>query len=75
MWAALILGHQRDKRAVPYLLVLLRDPEEHVRANAVLALSMLEDGTIRNAIAELQNDPSLDVQSAIRQTFGPSISE
>ena len=64
-WAALLLGHTKDRAVVPYLLPLLNDPEVHVRAHTALALSNIGDPSTRRALEQLQNDPSLDVRDAV----------
>lgn len=64
-WSAIILGHTQDIKAIPYLLPLLDDPEELVRADAVLALGAIGDPSTRQAVQRLQDDPSEEVSAAI----------
>ena len=65
MWAALMLGRNRDRKAVSVLVKLLEDPKEDVRANAILSLSMLGDPSTRKAIEQLQQDSSEEVRDAV----------
>jgi HEAT repeat protein len=41
VWAAYMLGRMRETKAYPVLLPLLRDKEELVRSNAVMAIGMI----------------------------------
>jgi HEAT repeat protein len=65
MWASLMLGRAQDHAAITDLLKLLMDAHEHIRANAVLSLSMLGDPSTRKAIEQLQQDPSEVVRDAV----------
>ncbi len=69
MWAATMLGRQRDKGATPYLVPLLNDPEELVRSNTVTALGMIGNASVRLAIEQLETDPSAEVRSAVKEVL------
>jgi HEAT repeat protein len=69
MWAASMLGWSHNEAAIPYLVALLDDSEELVRANAVLALGMIGDPSVQQHAERLRGDPSRDVRHAVEVTL------
>jgi hypothetical protein len=68
MWCAYMLGRQRNHEDVPVLIAALRDPEDKVRYNALIALSMIGDLSAKSAIEELLDDPIPQVRKAARES-------
>lgn len=66
MWIATLLGRKGDARSIPVLMMLLHDPEDDVRTEAVKALAAAsKNPQLRQVIAHLRTDPSLDVRLAV----------
>lgn len=60
---------QKDQRAIPVLLLLLRDEQTDVRRMAAAALGRLVGEERREVFAALLDDPSLAVQHIARQVL------
>ena len=69
MWAAIMVGRSRNKRAIPYLVALLRAPEELVRSHAVSALAAIGDPLMREHVEHLRDDPSREVRAAVERAL------
>ena len=66
MWSALMLGRSENRSAVPDLLRLLDDNKELVRAEAIIALGRFQVEDIRKRLLKLNDDPSVEVQAALK---------
>ncbi len=69
--AAFALGELGDKRAVPFLIKALKDPDEWVRKSATKALGILKSKEAFDAIAECLNDSS----PSVRRTAARSLAQ
>lgn len=66
MWSALMLGRSENQLAIPELLRLLDDSKELVRAEAVIALGKFCGENIKIHLLKLIDDPSNEVQAALK---------
>ncbi len=77
--AAQVLGDIGDTQAVPALVALLRDPDEHVRGETARALGKLQDGRAVEGLVLTLNDSStpvrLEAASALYQIKAPEAFE
>jgi HEAT repeat protein len=69
MWAASMLRRSRNLDAIPHLIMMLHDPEELVRVEAVGALGILADQSVRLEIEALRNDSSAMVKRAVERAL------
>jgi HEAT repeat protein len=69
MWCAYMLGRQRNREDMPALIAALKDPEDKVRYNALMALSMIGDLSAKDDIEELLDDPVPEVRKAARESL------
>ena len=67
--AARILGRLRDARAIPHLVALAHDPEEHVRFDVFLALGRLKTSEV-DVLFEGVMDSSALVRMAAAEALG-----
>ena len=67
MWAAYMLGVQRNRADVPVLIAALKDPEWKVRLNALEALTMIGDLSAKAAMEELLDDPVEEVRKVAKE--------
>ena len=69
MWAAYMLGRSKNIKAVNKLINLLKDTNEYVRLNAVMALGMIGESKAKPYLEEIKNDKSKGVRIAIERAL------
>ncbi|MBI3175231.1 MAG: HEAT repeat domain-containing protein [Chloroflexi bacterium] len=68
--AAWVLGRAGDKRAVPFLLPMLKDPHPFIRQAAADSLGELGDGMAVGPLIHLSQDENNGVRKAVARALG-----